>query len=111
MAHANARLGPAERRELVRLMIDVAHSTVHAILRRHGRSRTLRSPRDAFKRYEWPWPATCCTWTSSAKSGALGDCTTGKLAGQPRFPRRQRSLIAGPSWRSSAVGRASMAMR
>ena len=137
MAHGNARLGPAGRRELVRLMIDVgmperqaaaclsvspctahrwktrwltaspedrrsgrwavdrssrprtspartspdveravceardrtgwgprlisgetgvAHSTVHAILRRHGRSRPPRSPRAAFKRYEWPCP-------------------------------------------------------
>ena len=137
MAHANARLGPAGRRELVRLMIEmgmperqaaarlsvspctahrwktrwitasdqerrsgrwaadrssrprssptrtpaelerrvcdarertgwgprliagetgVAHSTVHAILRRHGRSRAPRQPRRAFKRYEWPCP-------------------------------------------------------
>jgi transposase InsO family protein len=137
MAHANARLGPAGRRELVRLMIDggmperraaarlsvssctahrwkrrwleaseqerrsgawahdrssrprrspnrtppevevrvcaerertgwgprliagttgVAHSTVHAILRRHGRSRVPRAPREAFRRYEWPCP-------------------------------------------------------
>ena len=137
MAHANARLGPAGRRELVRLMIEVgmperqaaaclcvspctahrwkarwlaasdelrrsggwawdrssrphhsprrtaagleqrvlaerertgwgprliagqvglAHSTVHAILRRHGRSRAPRTPREAFRRYEWPCP-------------------------------------------------------
>jgi transposase InsO family protein len=34
----------------------VAHSTVHAILRRHGRSRTLRAPREPFRRYEWPCP-------------------------------------------------------
>src|SRR5215213_1735765 len=137
MAHGNARLGPAGRRELVRLMIDeqmtereaaaclsvspatahrwkirwlraddaerrsgrwaldrpsrphrsprrtadaveravcdarertgwgprliagelgVPHSTVHAVLRRHGRSRVARTPRAAFKRYEWPCP-------------------------------------------------------
>jgi transposase InsO family protein len=137
MAHANARLGPAGRRELVKLMINegmperraaarlsvspctahrwkvrwleasdgeqrsgrwaldrssrprrspkrtrpqveqrvlaerertgwgprliagrtgVAHSTVHAILRRHGRSRRARTPRQAFVRYEWPCP-------------------------------------------------------
>jgi transposase InsO family protein len=137
MAHANARLGPAGRRELVRLMIEVgmperqaaaclsvsactahrwkrrwldagalerssgrwasdrssrphrcpnrtpseiearvlaerertgwgprliagrtgvAHSTVHAILKRHGRSRAPRAPREAFRRYEWPCP-------------------------------------------------------
>jgi len=34
----------------------VAHSTVHAILRRHGRSRAPRAPRGAFVRYEWPCP-------------------------------------------------------
>src|SRR4051812_30294119 len=137
MAHGNARLGPAGRRELVRLMIEIgmperqaaaclsvspctahrwktrwmtatdaqrcsgrwaadrssrprsspartpaeverrvcdarertgwgprliagetgiAHSTVHAILRRHGRSRAPRKPREAFKRFEWPCP-------------------------------------------------------
>jgi transposase len=137
MAHANAWLGPAGRRELVRLMIDVgmserqaaaclsvspvtahrwkrrwlaaseperrsgrwaldrssrphrsprrtpeaverevctvrartgwgprliagetgvAHSTVHAILKRHGCSRAPRAPREQFRRYEWPCP-------------------------------------------------------
>ena len=137
MAHANARLGPAGRRELVRLIVDrgmserqaaaclsvspctahrwktrwltanaqlrdsgrwaldrssrphrspartsaaveaevlaarertgwgprliagetgVAHSTVHAILRRHGRSRSARPAREQFVRYEWPCP-------------------------------------------------------
>ena len=137
MAHGNARLGPAGRRELVRLMIDVgmserqaaaclsvssctahrwkrrwlsasaearetgawaadrssrprrspartpanverrvlaerertgwgprliagqtgvAHSTVHAILKRHGRSRSARRPRSAYVPYEWPCP-------------------------------------------------------
>jgi transposase InsO family protein len=137
MAHANARLGPAGRRELVRLMIEVgmserqaaaclsvspctahrgkrrwleasdeerrsgrwalgrssrphrsprrtpveiearvcaarrrtgwgprliagqtgvAHSTVHAILRRHGCSRAPRAARADFVRYEWPCP-------------------------------------------------------
>jgi transposase InsO family protein len=34
----------------------VAHSTVHAILRRHGCSRAPRSPQAAFVRYEWPCP-------------------------------------------------------
>jgi transposase InsO family protein len=137
MAHGNARLGPAGRRELVRLMIEegmpergaaarfcvspgtanrwkarwlaasdelrrsggwaldgssrphrsprrtapelerrvlderertgwgprliagqtgVPASTVHAILKRHGRSRAPRTPREAFRRYEWPCP-------------------------------------------------------
>lgn len=137
MAHANARLGPAGRRELVRLMVELgmperraaarlsvspctahrwktrwlaagveqrrsgvwaldrssrphrspartstdveqrvlaarertgwgprliagqtglAHSTVHAILKRHGCSRPPRAPRERFVRYEWPCP-------------------------------------------------------
>src|SRR3954452_9700767 len=34
----------------------VAHSTVHAILKRHGRSRAPRPAREAFRRYEWPCP-------------------------------------------------------
>jgi transposase InsO family protein len=34
----------------------VAHSTVHAILKRHGRSRVPRTPREAYRRYEWPCP-------------------------------------------------------
>ena len=32
------------------------HSTVHATLRRHGRSRRPRQPRDAVVRFEWPCP-------------------------------------------------------
>lgn len=34
----------------------VAPSTVHAILKRHGRSRQPRPPRERFRRYEWPCP-------------------------------------------------------
>jgi transposase InsO family protein len=34
----------------------VAHSTVHAILKRHGRSREPRVAREPFRRYEWPCP-------------------------------------------------------
>jgi len=34
----------------------IAHSTVHAILRRHGRSRGPRAAKRAFVRYEWPCP-------------------------------------------------------
>jgi transposase InsO family protein len=34
----------------------VAHSTVHAILSRHGCSRRPRVPREQFRRYEWPCP-------------------------------------------------------
>ncbi len=34
----------------------VAHSTVHAILRRHGCSRAPRTARAQFVRYEWPCP-------------------------------------------------------
>ena len=34
----------------------IAHSTVHAVLRRHGLSRSPTAPRGAFCRYEWPCP-------------------------------------------------------
>jgi transposase InsO family protein len=35
---------------------DVAHSTVHAVLRRHGLSRVPKPERDRVRRYEWPCP-------------------------------------------------------
>src|SRR5918998_1565882 len=34
----------------------VAHSTVHAVLKRYGRSRAPRPVREQFRRYEWPCP-------------------------------------------------------
>jgi len=34
----------------------VAHSTVHAVLRRHGLSRIPKPPREAVVRFEWPCP-------------------------------------------------------
>jgi transposase InsO family protein len=34
----------------------VAHSTVHAVLKRHGCSRAPRAARGEFVRYEWPCP-------------------------------------------------------
>jgi transposase InsO family protein len=36
--------------------VGVAHSTVHAILRRHGLSRIPKAPREQVVRYEWPCP-------------------------------------------------------
>ena len=36
--------------------LGVAHSTVHAILRRHGLSRIPKAPREAVVRFEWPCP-------------------------------------------------------
>jgi transposase InsO family protein len=36
--------------------IGVAHSTVHAILRRHGLSRIPKAPREQVVRFEWPCP-------------------------------------------------------
>jgi transposase InsO family protein len=51
---ARARTGWGPR--LIAGETGVAHSTVHAILRRHGCSRAPRRPRDEFVRYEWPCP-------------------------------------------------------
>jgi transposase InsO family protein len=34
----------------------IAHSTVHAILKRHGCSRPPRPPRERYQPYEWPCP-------------------------------------------------------
>jgi transposase InsO family protein len=36
--------------------LGVAHSTVHAILRRHGLSRIPKAAREAVVRFEWPCP-------------------------------------------------------
>jgi transposase InsO family protein len=36
--------------------VGLAHSTVHAILKRHGCSRAPRQARTEFVRYEWPCP-------------------------------------------------------
>jgi transposase InsO family protein len=41
---------------LIAGQVGLAHSTVHAILKRHGRSRAPRMPREPFRRYEWPCP-------------------------------------------------------
>ena len=41
---------------LIAGLTGVPASTVHAILKRHGRSRPPRAPREAFRRYEWPCP-------------------------------------------------------
>ncbi len=54
MCAARERTGWGPR--LIAGETGVAHSTVHAILRRHGRSRAPRAPREPFRRYEWPCP-------------------------------------------------------
>src|SRR4051812_6231764 len=51
-----ARRGTGWGPRLIAGQTGVAHSTVHAILRRHGLSRTLRTARAAFCRDEWPCP-------------------------------------------------------
>src|SRR5215210_3959675 len=51
---ARARSGWGPR--LIAGETGVPHATVHAILRRHGRSRAPRAARREFVRYEWPCP-------------------------------------------------------
>lgn len=63
----------------------VAHSTVHAILRRHGISRAPRAPREEAHRYEWPCP---------------GDLLHMDIKRYPRF-RRPGHGITGDRRRSS----------
>ena len=64
----------------------VAHSTVHAILKRHGRSRAPRAPREPFVRYEWPCP---------------GDLLHMDIKRYPRF-RRPGHAVTGDRRRTSA---------
>ena len=54
VCQARARTGWGPR--LIAGETGVAHSTVHAILKRHGCSRAGRRPRAPFVRYEWPCP-------------------------------------------------------
>ena len=68
----------------------VAHSTVHAILKRHGRSRMPRAPRAAFRRYEWPCP---------------GDLLHMDVKRYPRF-RRPGHAVTGDRSRTGAELRA-----
>jgi transposase InsO family protein len=63
----------------------VAHSIVHAILRRHGISRTPRPKREEAHRYEWPCP---------------GDLLHMDIKRSPRF-RRPGHGITGDRRRSS----------
>ena len=48
--------GPGWGPRLIAGQTGVAHSTVHAILRRHGISRAPKAERQQFGRYEWPCP-------------------------------------------------------
>ena len=41
---------------LIASEVSLAHATVHRALRRRGRSRRPRAPREAAHRYEWPCP-------------------------------------------------------
>ena len=51
--------------------LGVAASTVHAVLRRHGRSRlVVRAPREEIVRYERSRPASSCTSTSRSWAGS-----------------------------------------
>lgn len=63
----------------------VAHSTVHAILRRHGRSRAPRTAKSRFVRYEWPCP---------------GDLLHMDVKRYPRF-RRPGHAVTGDRSKSS----------
>lgn len=63
----------------------VPHSTVHAILRRHGRSRAPRAVKDQFVRYEWPCP---------------GDLLHMDVKRYPRF-RRPGHAVTGDRRRTS----------
>jgi transposase InsO family protein len=64
----------------------VAHSTVHAILKRHGRSRPPRPARERFVRYEWPCP---------------GDLLHMDVKRYPRFFRPGPDFGGGPRHRTS----------
>jgi transposase InsO family protein len=72
--------------------IGVAHSTVHAILQRHGCSRLPRTPREPFRRYEWPCP---------------GDLLHIDVKRYPRF-RRPGHAVTGDRTKTGAEKRAKL---
>lgn len=84
VCEARARTGWGPR--LIAGETGVAHSTVHAILRRYGCSRAPRRSRDQFVRYEWPCP---------------GDLLHMDVKRYPRF-RRPGHAVTGDRTRTSA---------
>lgn len=65
----------------------VPASTVHAILKRHGRSRPARAPRERYRPYEWPCP---------------GDLLHMDVKRYPRFTRPGPDFGGGIRHRTSA---------
>jgi transposase InsO family protein len=57
----------------------IAHSTVHQVLRRHGRSRAPVAPRERARRYEWPCPGDLLHMDTKryARFGRPGHALTG----------------------------------
>ncbi len=76
MLAARERTGWGPR--LIAGELGLSHSTVHAILRRHGCSRPARAPRERFRRYEWPCP---------------GDLLHMDVKRYPRFRRPGHAII------------------
>jgi len=76
---------------LLAAQTGVAHSTVHAVLKRHGCSRPARAPRERFTRYEWPCP---------------GDLLHMDVKRYPRFLRPGPDFGGGIRHRTSADLRA-----
>jgi transposase InsO family protein len=72
---------------LIAGVTGVPASTVHAILKRHGRSRPPRAPRERYRRYEWPCP---------------GDLLHMDVKRYPRFYRPGPQFNGGTRQRSSA---------
>jgi len=76
---------------LLAAQTGVAHSTVHAVLKRHGCSRPALAPRERFTRYEWPCP---------------GDLLHMDVKRYPRFLRPGPDFGGGIRHRTSADLRA-----
>jgi transposase InsO family protein len=90
VCEARQRTGWGPR--LIAGQVGVAHSTVHAILRRHGLSRPAPAERRAFVRYEWPCP---------------GDLLHMDVKRYPRFARPGHA-VTGDRTRTHAEKRAAL---
>ena len=101
VCEARARTGWGPR--LIAGEVGVAHSTVHAILKRHGCSRAARAPRAQFVRYEWPCPGDLLHMTSSTTRAFVApEAPSSAIAAGPRL-RCTPALAMTASTRSSMI--------
>ena len=85
----------------------VAHSTVHAILRRHGLSRVPKAPREAVVRFEWPCPGDLLQMDTKRFARFTRPVIASLVIATARAPRSAHGSVGSSVTRSSTTTRAS----